>query len=126
VIPGSHIHEHGLDPYDIFGESESTIQAVAPANSAVMIDSRVWHGAGANRTDEPRRSIIIDFHNSWARAQTNGPLSVRPEILEEFSDFEKTLWGFKCTDLVNKLENTLNGIFDRAPERLTGELSQKN
>jgi ectoine hydroxylase-related dioxygenase (phytanoyl-CoA dioxygenase family) len=125
VIPGSHIHERGMNPYDIFGETEPTIPAVAPPNSAVMIDSRVWHGAGANTTDEPRRSIIIDFKRSCVRTQTNGPLSVRPEILEEFSDFEKSLYGFKCTaDLVNKLENTLDGIFERAPERLIGELSQ--
>ena len=115
IIAGSHIHERGLDPYDIFGGTEPTIQAIAPANSAVMIDSRVWHGAGANMTDQPRRSVIINFQRSWTRAQTNGPLSVRPDVLEEFSDFDKTLYGFKCTDLVNKLENTLNGIFYPRP-----------
>lgn len=122
VIPGSHVHNRGMAPDDIFVESGATIPALVPRNSAVMIDSRVWHGAGANATDDQRRAIILGFKRSWVRASSNGPLSVRPEVLDGFGDFEKTLFGFKATG-VNRLEHHMEGmIFDRAPERLVGEM----
>jgi ectoine hydroxylase-related dioxygenase (phytanoyl-CoA dioxygenase family) len=122
VIPGSHIHGRGLEPDDIFVESEATIQALLPRNSALIIDTRVWHGAGANCSNDKRRAIILGFKRSWVRASVQGPYSVRPEVYEKFNDFEKTLFGFMASN-VNRLEHHMEGmLWEPAPEKLVGEL----
>jgi phytanoyl-CoA dioxygenase PhyH len=64
VVPGSHVAENGLAPDDIYS-TDGTVAAVAPAGSAIVYDSRLWHGTGQNTTrDQLRHGLYILFFRS--------------------------------------------------------------
>lgn len=101
VLPGS--HKPGIAPMNIFS-TEETIAAEGPAGSALLFESRLWHGTGANTTSHPRRAIIVYFVRSWVRPYENMTLSVRPEILEKASDRIKTMFGLRVTNYAGAVD----------------------
>ncbi len=58
-VPGSHRWPQA--PSDVMPDAaadhEGQVSACGPAGSVVVYNGSVWHGYGANRTNQPRRSI---------------------------------------------------------------------
>jgi ectoine hydroxylase-related dioxygenase (phytanoyl-CoA dioxygenase family) len=98
LIPGSHIAHRGLAPDNIYS-IEGTIAVEAPAGSAIIWDSRLWHGTGASQPGQaPRRSIIILSYLPWARPHNNGVLSTHPSVYDKMSYELKTKFGYRVTN----------------------------
>ncbi|MEM7079199.1 MAG: phytanoyl-CoA dioxygenase family protein [Pseudomonadota bacterium] len=93
VIPGSHqiLSDAGTDPIP---ELPPTTNVTAPAGSALIMDGRLVHGTGSNRTEALRRLLILTFHKPFIRQQEQWPLTLRPEVYQRASDKLKQRLGF--------------------------------
>jgi len=108
IVPGSHIIERGLTPENIYS-AKGTIAVRAPAGSAIVVDSRLWHGAGVNTTQVPRRAIIMLMQRSWTRTVNNGTLGVHPTVLAKMSDRTRSLFGFRVTCGLGSIQTESEG-----------------
>ncbi|OTA91058.1 hypothetical protein M434DRAFT_397540 [Hypoxylon sp. CO27-5] len=117
IIPGSHLGH--VAPADIFS-IEGTIPAEAPAGSAFVFDSRLWHGTGPNTLtpgspDSERPTIFMFFMRSFIRSQENYSLSLRPDVARKLSQRQRKFLGFCATGTVGGQEGyiTEGTYFDR-------------
>ena len=74
LVPGSHLSGRQPTPED--DRPEDIVSAQAPAGSALIIDGRLWHGTGANRTDGDRLVVLTTFCGPQFRPQENYTLGV--------------------------------------------------
>ena len=110
IVPGSHIMQRGLAPDNIYS-SQGTVAALATAGSAIVIESRLWHGAGINTTNSRRRAIIMLTQRSWTRTVNNGILGVHPTVLAKMSDQVKSLFGFRVTGGLGSIQTESEASF---------------
>jgi len=75
VIPGSNHYEDKMQ----FKESDS-VAAEMSKGSVLFYTGAIYHGGGANRSDETRAGINITYNVSWLRQEENQYLSVPLEI----------------------------------------------
>lgn len=71
-----------------YGVDWKPIVAEIPQGSVIVYDMRLLHGAGANRTDKPRPSIISPYVLGWIRQLEN---SICGTPLEKLQAFEPRL-----------------------------------
>jgi ectoine hydroxylase-related dioxygenase (phytanoyl-CoA dioxygenase family) len=90
-VPGSHCAERSPPP---FGEPVETVAAEMPAGSVMVFDGSIWHGGGANRTDEFRLGIAMNYCAGWLRQQENQQLGIPADIAREFSPRLHKLVGY--------------------------------
>ncbi len=122
VFPGSHLDENRLAPADIFS-MDGTVAAEGPAGSALLFDSRLWHGTGPNRTTRVRRGVFLYFVRSWMRTTENWALTVHPSVFERLSDRHRTMFGYRQTGGLGRVQGSAEGsiaLFD--PDSLILEL----
>lgn len=118
IVPGSHVAERGLAPDNIY-TTQGTVPAEAPAGSAILADTRVWHGTGASRSDKRRRAAICLMQRSWARGASNGVLAVHPSVLATMSDKVKAMFGHRVTDGLGAIQTEPEGtIIGWDPDQL--------
>ena len=69
IVPGSHRMETNPSAetcsHDENRPYPTEIQVSGDAGSVLVMDSRMWHAAGANRTDEARVAMAIRFAPWW-------------------------------------------------------------
>lgn len=95
--PGSHKLNRPPRPQDGVPD---TVSMVAPAGSAVVFESRVWHMTGHNSTkDQHRAGVFAWYTKPIYRAQENWFLSLRPEVRQFASDEALVLLGYKAEGL---------------------------
>ena len=90
VIPGSHSwgnRQPGPDPDDLR-------PAVMPAGSVVFFLGTLWHGAGANKSSEPRMAATAQYCEPWARQQENYSLAISRERARLCSSEIQTMLGY--------------------------------
>jgi ectoine hydroxylase-related dioxygenase (phytanoyl-CoA dioxygenase family) len=46
------------------------------AGSVLLWDGAIFHGGGANRTPQPRRTVLLNYTRGWLRTQFNQFLSL--------------------------------------------------
>jgi ectoine hydroxylase-related dioxygenase (phytanoyl-CoA dioxygenase family) len=89
LVPKSHLNQAATPRSSAYvpdGPSgmptaKDTIAAEGPAGSILCFDGRVWHGTGANRTDEPRH-VLLSYHcRPFVRQQENFVLGLDPAIV---------------------------------------------
>jgi len=75
VVPTSNHHDDGLQltPAD-------TEPAEMQRGSLLLYTGSLYHGGGANRSDETRYGINITYNRAWLRQEENQYLSVPPEV----------------------------------------------
>jgi ectoine hydroxylase-related dioxygenase (phytanoyl-CoA dioxygenase family) len=96
-VPGSHRLNRAPRAEDAASE---TVSMVAPAGSAVVFESRVWHKTGHNRTaGEQRAGVFAWYTKPIYRTQENWFLSLRPEVRQFASDEALVLLGYRTTGL---------------------------
>jgi ectoine hydroxylase-related dioxygenase (phytanoyl-CoA dioxygenase family) len=77
-----------------------TIAIEAPAGAIVVLDSRVWHKTGANRSAGRRRAGVFAWYTRPIyRAQENWFLSLDPSVRQFASDDMLVLLGWRTTGL---------------------------
>jgi len=91
LMTGSHrLREQPLD--DIFFRDAA--RAVGSAGSIVMFNSNLWHAAGINRSDRPRRALTIAFTRPFIKPQLDYPRALGYDRAESFSPALRQLLGY--------------------------------
>jgi ectoine hydroxylase-related dioxygenase (phytanoyl-CoA dioxygenase family) len=55
---------------------------LGPAGSIAIIDGRLHHATGLNRTrDQKRRAVLAAYYLPYFRGQENWTVSLRPDVL---------------------------------------------
>jgi ectoine hydroxylase-related dioxygenase (phytanoyl-CoA dioxygenase family) len=89
LVPGSHRWDPGRRP-----EESEAMTAEMPAGSVLLYVGSLWHGGGANQTDQPRLGVILEFVASWLRAQETHLLAVPREIVRDLPERLQELLGY--------------------------------
>jgi hypothetical protein len=71
-------------------------RAVGPAGSVVVFDSNLWHAAGVNRSDRPRRALTLAFTRPFIKPQLDYPRALGYERGESFSPALRQLLGYNA------------------------------
>lgn len=98
VFPGSH---RWTDEEPV--ESEAG-RAVMPAGSLMIYRGGLAHGGGANRTDQSRLGVIIEYCAGWLRPQENHLLGVPKEIVKELPRRLQELLGYNVLGLLGNVD----------------------
>jgi len=75
VVPGSHKWEDRLEL-----TAEQTVPAEMPAGSILFYTGKIYHGGGANRSQQTRVGLNITYAVSWVRQEENQYLAVPHDI----------------------------------------------
>jgi ectoine hydroxylase-related dioxygenase (phytanoyl-CoA dioxygenase family) len=105
IIPGSHTRGRNPGP----GDGEGIIPAVAPAGTALVFDGRVWHGTGANVSDDRRHGILAYYSVPWLRQQENHTVSVSDEVVASMTPTLRRLIGFDPYAFYGMIEGVRGG-----------------
>jgi len=121
VIPGSHEWPENAE----FGRTyDNTIPAVMKRGSVLVFNGSIFHGGGANGTQETRVGIAMNYCAGFIRQQENQQLGIPREIAKRFSPRLRKLVGYgiyrgllghidKCSPV-----DLLDGV---PPKRVLGE-----
>ena len=90
IMPGTHLAE---DNPDYFGTYDTT-PAVMRRGSVLVWHGSLWHGGGANRSDQRRVGIAMNYCAGFIRQQENQQLGVPREIARGFSPRLRELCGY--------------------------------
>ena len=93
LVPRSHLMGRHPDP--VKDANIKTVAAEGSAGTAIITDGRIWHGTGSNRTDENRVAMLLTFCGPQYRPQVNYTIALDPEVLEQATDRQKTMFGLK-------------------------------
>ena len=90
LVPGSHLADRSPD----YGGEYDTIPAEMPAGSVLVWHGSLWHGGGANATDERRYGIAMNYCAGWVRQQENQQLGLPLDTVARFPERLRELCGF--------------------------------
>ncbi|MCH7958901.1 MAG: phytanoyl-CoA dioxygenase family protein [Candidatus Hydrogenedentes bacterium] len=90
IVPGSHKNDTNPD----YKKEYKTVAAEAPAGSVIFFDSQLWHGGGANVTEERRYGIANYYCAGWVRQQENQILGIPSDLAKEFPRRLQELCGY--------------------------------
>lgn len=90
-VPGSHKWPHvpGDVMPDTTAEYDGQVSACGPAGSVVIYNGSVWHGHGANRTKQPRRSIQGAYIQRDDKQAIDQAARIRPDTRARISALAK-------------------------------------
>jgi ectoine hydroxylase-related dioxygenase (phytanoyl-CoA dioxygenase family) len=89
LVPGSHRWTT-----EIPGADAPTITVEMPAGSLLLYRGSLWHGGGANSTDQPRLGVVVHYASSWLRPVENHVLVVPPETARDLPVRLQELLGY--------------------------------
>jgi hypothetical protein len=72
------------------------VRAVGTAGSLVMFDSNLWHAAGVNRSDRPRRALTIAFTRPFIKQQLDYPRALGYERAGSLSPVLRQVLGYNA------------------------------
>lgn len=109
VIPGSHRWE---DRPATPEELKTAISVVMPAGSMVFFLGTLWHGGGANATQNSRLAVTAQYCEPWCRTVENYSLSTPAELARKCSPDIQRMLGYS-------IHSALMGYVDgRHPKHL--------
>jgi ectoine hydroxylase-related dioxygenase (phytanoyl-CoA dioxygenase family) len=116
LVPGSHLADHDPNPFD----DHDTVAAEMTRGSVLVWNGSLWHGGGANSTDERRVGIAMNYCAGFIRQQENQQLGVPASLVATFPKRLQTLVGYG-------VYNGLVGHIDKQSPRylLDGDGDQK-
>ena len=87
IVPGSHrannnpTGNNGVNPLEPY---PAETQAIGNAGSVLMFDSRMWHAAAVNYSDNPRVGLVVRYAPWWLNLDVLWPGSVeRRRMVDE-------------------------------------------
>ncbi len=90
LVPGSHTAAESPDLL----QSYPTIAAEMPKGSVLVWHGSLWHGGGANSTDERRIGIAMNYCAGFIRQQENQQLGLPLDLVRTFEPRLQELCGF--------------------------------
>jgi ectoine hydroxylase-related dioxygenase (phytanoyl-CoA dioxygenase family) len=89
LVPGSHRW-----PDDRHPDEAETVPVTMPAGSVLVYLGGLWHGGGANTTDQPRPGLLLEYVVSWLRPQETQLVAVPPETVRQLPERLQELLGY--------------------------------
>ena len=92
-LPGS----HRLDNYELPGDDffyENAERALCDAGDMVLINPRLMHAAGINRTQNTRHALTLNFCRSYMKQRFDLPRLLSQEVVDSLGEDGKRLVGF--------------------------------
>jgi len=90
LVPGSHLAGDSPDPLQHY----DTIPAEMPKGSVLVWVGSLWHGGGANTTEQRRVGIAMNYCAGFIRQQENQQLGIPIEIARTFPRRLQELVGY--------------------------------
>ena len=90
VIGGSHLSDHSPD----YGTHYPSVPAEMARGSVLVWHGSLWHGGGANTTDQRRVGLAMNYCAGWVRQQENQQLGVPVETARHFEPRLRELCGY--------------------------------
>src|SRR5580704_8770416 len=90
VIPGSHLRDEPPNPLELY----DSIPAEMAKGSVLVWVGSLWHGGGANNTDQRRVGIAMNYCAGYIRQQENQQLGVPPSLVKTFPRRLQELIGY--------------------------------
>jgi ectoine hydroxylase-related dioxygenase (phytanoyl-CoA dioxygenase family) len=90
IIPGTHV----ADSSPNYGEHYDSIAAEMPRGSVLIWHGSLWHGGGANQSDQRRIGIAMNYCAGYIRQQENQQLGLSPALVATFPRRLQELVGY--------------------------------
>lgn len=91
LMSGSHrLRDKPAD--DVFFRDAA--RAVGSAGSVVVFNSNLWHAAGMNRSDRPRRALTLAFTRPFVKQQLDYPRALGYDRVDSLSPALRQLLGY--------------------------------
>jgi ectoine hydroxylase-related dioxygenase (phytanoyl-CoA dioxygenase family) len=91
VLSGSHHIEEKPDEEYFYAHAE---QVLGPAGSILIFDSNIWHAAGKNQTDCPRRSVTPMYSRPFIKQQFDYPRAIDNVYRERLTKEMRQIIGY--------------------------------
>ncbi len=111
IVPGSHTRDHS----PAYGSEHASIPGVMRRGSVLVWHGSLWHGGGANQSDEVRVGIAMNYCAGWVRQQENQQLGIPRDVARGFSPRLRELVGYGV------YRGLIGHIDKRNPNELLGE-----
>lgn len=119
-VPGSHLRGHGPGA----NTSDETLTIVAPAGSLMVMDGRLWHQTGTNRSRDCHRAALFGYYvRRWLRPQINWNAALWPDTVAKLSPRFLDLLGFYSGNVEQQVPNGHRAAVSR-PAKLKVEADQ--
>ncbi|MEM7467242.1 MAG: phytanoyl-CoA dioxygenase family protein [Pseudomonadota bacterium] len=113
-VPGSHLLGHGPDPEKTY----ETEPIAAPAGSIVVMEGRLWHQSGENRTANHERAVLFGYYVlRWLRPQINWNAALWPETIHNLDPEFLHLLGFYTGNVEFQIPPGIKAV-TRPPDKL--------
>lgn len=89
ILPGSHHWDTDRRPSD-----EARLTAVMPPGSCVFFVGTLWHGGGANHSDQARLAVTAQYCEPWLRPQEAFTLSTTRDTVRAVSEDIRRMLGY--------------------------------
>ena len=90
IMPGTHVYDHSPN----YGEDYESIPAEMAKGSVLIWHGSLWHGGGANKTDDRRIGIAMNYCAGYIRQQENQQLGLPPKLVQTFEPRLQELVGY--------------------------------
>jgi ectoine hydroxylase-related dioxygenase (phytanoyl-CoA dioxygenase family) len=92
-LPGSH---RFTEMSDVPADAERRMKSFeAGAGSIIVVDGRLWHSSGANRTRNEDRALLFAYYTRpFIRQQVNWHEVLSPAVIASLDEGRRTLFGF--------------------------------
>jgi ectoine hydroxylase-related dioxygenase (phytanoyl-CoA dioxygenase family) len=90
LVPGSHRWDHSPE----YGRRYDSVPAEMACGRVLVWHGSLWHGGGANRTDDRRVGIAMNYCAGWIRQQENQQLGLDRQLVASFPVRLQELVGF--------------------------------
>jgi hypothetical protein len=90
LVPQSHNETRRPDP----GEDVETVTATMGAGSVLLYNGSIWHGGGANRSEDRRMFIVCNYCPGWIRQEESQLLGLDREYVATLPDRLRRLLGY--------------------------------
>jgi len=90
IVPGTHLADASPD----YGHPYESIAAEMAKGSVLVWHGSLWHGGGANATDERRVGLAMNYCAGYIRQQENQQLGIPPELAATFEPRLLELVGY--------------------------------
>jgi ectoine hydroxylase-related dioxygenase (phytanoyl-CoA dioxygenase family) len=111
LMSGTHLADRSPD----YGHPYDTIPACMPRGSVLVWHGSLWHGGGANRTDQRRVGIAMNYCAGFIRQQENQQLGIPTDTLRRMPRRLQELVGLSI------YSGLIGHIDKRAPMDLLNE-----
>lgn len=98
LLNGSHRRGERPDDARFFAEAA---RLIGPSGSVVLFDSRLWHAAGANRSDHVRRALTLTFTPPYFKPQLDYARFLGDARARTYSADVRQLLGYNARVPVN-------------------------